>query len=73
MLAMEKRRHYWNGSWGRLARHDVLLYEDGGRWLVEDRLGGAEGRSRWIPRDDEDAALDVVRALLSGVDDWREL
>ncbi|GAA1812392.1 hypothetical protein GCM10009682_37090 [Luedemannella flava] len=70
---MEKRRHFWNGSWGRLARRDVLLYEDGGQWLIEVRVGGAEGRSRWIPREDEDAALDELRALLSGTADWREL
>ena len=41
---MEKRKHYWNGRWGRLARHDVLLYEDGGQWTVEHRIGGVEGR-----------------------------
>jgi hypothetical protein len=70
---MEKRRHYWNGSWGRLARHDILVYENGGQWVVEDRIGGAEGRSRWFPRDDEDAALELVRGLLAGPESWREL
>jgi hypothetical protein len=70
---MEKRKHYWNGRWGRLARHDVLLYEDGGHWTVEHRTGGAEGRSEWSECDSEDAALDLVRDLLGGADDWREL
>ena len=70
---MERRRHYWNGSWGRLTRRDVLLYESGGQWIVEDRRGGAEGRTRWFEHDEEDSAWDQVRALLSGYDDWREL
>ncbi|HEX6872784.1 MAG TPA: hypothetical protein VF163_16935 [Micromonosporaceae bacterium] len=70
---MEKRKHYWNGRWGRLARRDILLYEDGGRWSVESRAGGADGRSRWTEFADEDAAVDLVRDLLAGSDDWREL
>ena len=70
---MEKRKHYWNGRWGRLARRDVLLFEDAGRWTVESRIGGTEGRSAWAEFDDEDAALDHVRDLLAGTDDWREL
>jgi hypothetical protein len=70
---MEKRKHYWNGRWGRIARLDVLLYEDGGEWSVERRVGGVEGRSQIIECADEDAALDRLRDLLSGSDDWREL
>jgi hypothetical protein len=70
---MDRRKHWWNGTWGRLARRDVYLFEDGGRWLVEDRQGGAEGRSRWFEYSDEDAALDRVRNLLGEGDRWREL
>ena len=70
---MEKRKHYWNGRWGRLARHDVLLFEDAGQWMVESRVGGTEGRSTWAEFADEDAALDHVRDLLAGTDEWREL
>ena len=70
---MERRRHYWNRSWGRLTRRDILLYEDGGEWWVEERRGGAEGRTRWSPHKDEDGAWDEIRALLAGTDDWREL
>lgn len=70
---MEKRKHLWNGRWGRLARVDVVLYEDGGRWVVEHRVGGVEGRSTMIDFDGEDAALDRVRDLLAGFDEWREL
>lgn len=69
---MEKRKHFWNGRWGRLARTDILVYEDGGRWMVEHRRGGADGRSAWSEFDHEDAALDKLRDLLIG-DDWREL
>ena len=70
---MERRRHYWNGSWGRLTRRDILLHEDAGEWWVEERRGGAEGRTRWSPHGDEDAAWDEIRSLLAGTDDWREL
>jgi hypothetical protein len=70
---MEKRKHYWNGRWGRLARVDIVLYEDAGRWIVEERTGGVEGRSVMYEFDQEDAALDRVRDLLAGTDDWREL
>jgi phage gp37-like protein len=70
---MEKRKHYWNGRWGRLARVDIVLYEDAGRWIVEERTGGVEGRSVMTEFDQEDAALDRVRDLLAGTADWREL
>ncbi len=70
---MEKRRHYWNGRWGRLARVDVIVYEDGGTWTVEERVGGVEGRSTRYEFEGEDDALDRLRDLLAGADDWREL
>ena len=72
-VLMERRKHWWNGTWGRLARRDVYLFEDGGKWLVEGRDGGAEGRSTWYDFDDEDAAVDCVRGLLNGPGEWREL
>ncbi len=70
---MEKRKHYWNGRWGRLARVDVMLYEDAGSWTVEERIGGVEGRSTTAGYDREDDAFDRVRDLLAGADAWREL
>ena len=72
---MERRKHYWNGKWGRLARMDILVFEDAGAWLIEARTGGTDGTSRWFQTTDEDAALDRVRDLItmSTVDSWREL
>jgi hypothetical protein len=70
---MEKRKHYWNGRWGRLARRDIVLFEDAGLWTVEVRVGGVEGRSQMIEYENEDAALDRLRDLLGGADEWREL
>jgi hypothetical protein len=70
---MEQRRHWWNARWGRLARRDVYLRVDADRWYVEAREGGSEGRSRWWELDNEDQAMDVVRALLDDQDDWREI
>jgi hypothetical protein len=70
---MERRKHWWNGTWGRLVRRDLYLYEDGNRWTVEARVGGAEGRSRWFEFDREDDAMECVRGLLTESSDWREI
>jgi hypothetical protein len=70
---MERRKFWWNGKWGRLARRDVMLWEDGGVWWVEAREGGPEGRSRWIEHETEEAALETVRILIAGMDRWREM
>lgn len=70
---MEQRRHWWNARWGRIGRRDVYLRADGDRWFVEARSGGSEGRSRWWELDSEDQALDLIRDLLSGSADWREI
>jgi hypothetical protein len=70
---MEQRKHWWNGKWGRIARKDVFLRVNGDTWHVEARAGGAEGVSQFSEHDDEDAALEVVRALLTGPGNWREL
>jgi len=70
---MEQRKHLWNGRWGRLARRDIFLREDGGRWYIEDRRGGAEGTSTWFDYDDEDAALDRIGVLMNTSDGWSEI
>jgi hypothetical protein len=71
-LRMEQRKHWWNGRWGRIARRDIYVREDGGRWLVEHRVGGADGRSGWFECDDEEAALERVGALMVTGDGWQE-
>jgi hypothetical protein len=75
LTPVERRKHYWNGKWGRLARMDILVFEDGGSWVVEAREGGADGKSRWFELPGEDLALDCVRDLItvSKMDGWREL
>ncbi len=70
---MERRKHWWNGTWGRLARRDIYLFEDAGSWMVEARHGGAEGRSRRYEFADEQAAMACVDGLLTQPGDWREL
>ena len=56
-----------------MARRDVFLRSDGVQWVVEQRAGGAEGVSHWYELDSEDEAYELIRALLSGDGDWREL
>ena len=70
---MEQRKHWWNGKWGRIARKDVYLRVSGDQWYVEQRAGGADGVSHFFEYDSEDSALETVRALLIGPDEWREL
>ena len=72
-LPMERRKHWWNGTWGRLARRDVYLFEDAGHWWVESREGGADGRARTYEFDAEEPAMDCVSGLLAQPGDWREL
>ena len=70
---MEQRKHWWNGKWGRAARKDVYLRVSGDQWYVEQRSGGADGVSTFVEFNGEEGALDAVRALLAGPEDWREL
>ena len=70
---MNLHRHWWNGRWGRLARHDVKIYTDSSVWRVDAIEGGPEGRIRsWEPPN-EDAALDLAQDLMADSDGWREL
>lgn len=72
-VGVERRKHWWNGNWGRLARRDLYLFEDGGRWLVEARRGGAEGQSRRFECADEEAALECLRGLMAEGERWSEI
>lgn len=58
-------RHWWNGSWGRLNRRDILLKTDGERWELETRLGGVEGKIKHFPVPDEAKALEVAQRWMS--------
>ena len=69
---MEQHRHWWNGRWGRLARQDIFLRTDAGRWYVEERTGGAEGSSRHFEFATEEAAYDAVGGLLGELTGWRQ-
>ena len=70
---MEQRKHWWNGKWGRIARKDIFLRVSGDQWYVEQRTGGGDGVSTFVEFNSEEAALDAVRALLAGPEEWREL
>jgi hypothetical protein len=58
-----------------LARQEIYVYEDAGRWRVEACRGGLEGTSKWYERQSDDLALDLVRDLItvSKVGEWREM
>jgi hypothetical protein len=51
----------------------VFVRVDGDSWLVEQRKGGSDGRSRFIDADSPDGAFDIARDLMIGTDGWREL
>ncbi len=54
-------RHWWNGTWGRLARRDVYIRTDGATFELELREGGTEGRS-WKRSYDELAQAELEAA-----------
>ena len=66
---------YWNGAWGRLARRDVWLWEQDGRWTVEICAGGLdEGRRHeWVYESEATARAQLIRCLTAGEDSWVEL
>jgi hypothetical protein len=72
-MADDHSRHWWNGKWGRLARCDVYLRMEDGRYVVEAREGGADGTTRTWQPPTEDYALELVDDLLSDQDSWREI
>ena len=59
--------------WGRLARQDIFVFDDGGTWSVEYREGGGESRSQWLECADEDAVLEAVHTSMTRSDDWKEM
>lgn len=74
----QRKRHWWNGKWGRLARRDVLLYQDDktSRWSVEARDGGVEGERRVWELACEPDAMKLIEDLMSDPipgEAWREL
>ena len=67
--------HWWNGTWGRLARRDVWLKTDGNRWWVEARQGDGD-RQPWRgrPHLTEEAARQELAAMLARAGKkWRDL
>jgi hypothetical protein len=72
-----RRRHWWNGKWGRLARRDVFLNVDDetGLWWVEAREGGAEGKIHRQEYDCEPDAMRYIGRLTAEtvIDKWREM
>ncbi len=71
--------HWWNGRWGRLARRDVWLHHDAGRWWLEAQSGGQEGGPLWRsqpttePEARAELAAMLTRGDAEGVAGWRAL
>ncbi|MFI5913503.1 hypothetical protein [Dactylosporangium sp. NPDC051541] len=68
-------RRWWNGSWSRLTRRDVFVHNAAdGRWQVELRRGGPEGRVRTRAFESEgDAVAWIERAVVAVEPNWREI
>ncbi|WP_432831976.1 hypothetical protein [Dactylosporangium sp. CA-092794] len=68
-------RQWWNGSWSRLTRRDVFVRNAAdGRWQVELRRGGPEGRVRTRSFGSEREAVGWVQSAIVDPDTgWREL
>lgn len=64
--------HWWNGSWGSMARRDVRLQVDDGQWRVlVSTPKGAEVAILYHGR--EDLARGELELLLSERGPWRKL
>ena len=69
---MEQRKHWWNGTWGRLAREDVALRTNGVQWEIWVRRGGAESNdNRRTVYDTEAEAREVLDKLLANGQRWQ--
>ncbi|MFF5230001.1 hypothetical protein [Dactylosporangium sp. NPDC000521] len=71
-------RQWWNGRWSRLVRRDVFVRNAAdGRWQVELRRGGPDGRLRVRSFDSESDALGWVESAVLDDEDpeagWREM
>ncbi|MEV0559731.1 hypothetical protein [Dactylosporangium sp. NPDC050588] len=71
-------RQWWNGRWSRLGRRDVFVRNAAdGRWQVELRRGGPDGRLRVRSFDSERDAVGWVESAVLADDDpeagWREM
>ena len=72
---MRAVEHWWNSTWGRLARKDVWLLTDGERWAVKVRIGSAdEDRSVVLPFDcEEDARAELELLVDEREGRWRQI
>lgn len=64
---------WWNGRWGRIARRDIKIYTDSGRWWLDDVRGGVEGTVRTVSDLDETTATDVANQLMGDSDGWQDM
>jgi hypothetical protein len=69
----DRRHHWWNGKWGRMAQHDITIYEGTTSWAVEALAGGVDGDSRWWDVPDEDTATLIAYYLMADTDEWRDM
>lgn len=72
--------HWWNGSWGRLARYDLWLKVWHGptrdTWRVEAQRGGVDSKHFWASQDiaeEADARALLVRIRESRPGNWLNL
>ncbi|GAA3200282.1 hypothetical protein ACFO1B_05355 [Dactylosporangium siamense] len=68
-------RQWWNGRWSRLVRRDVFVRNAAdGRWQVELRRGGPEGRLRVRSfGSEQDAVGWIESAVVDPEAGWREI
>ncbi|MDG6105274.1 hypothetical protein Daura_48210 [Dactylosporangium aurantiacum] len=68
-------RKWWNGRWSRLVRRDVFVRNAAdGRWQVELRRGGPDGRQRVRSFETEREAVGWVESTVLDPDaGWREI
>ena len=60
----ELRGRWWNKSYGRMARKDLWLWQDGSTWTVGARHGDSDGELWRRPFDREDEARALIDSMM---------
>jgi hypothetical protein len=72
----ELQGRWWNRAYGRMARKDLWLWQEGPLWIVGARSGDSDSEvwNREFEREDQARALlDQIVARNGGRRDWLDL
>jgi len=72
----ELRGRWWNRAYGRMARKDLWLWQDGSTWIVGARHGDSDGDVWKKSFDREEIALALIDRMIKrngGREAWLDM